>query len=158
MKETIKKAFLGGIVFLGTVITGFIGFAAWTDLPTQTNGDTLNSTIWNNLVTTVNNIGKSQLGVDQTRQNMDLTNTSSPNYRTSGAIYTNTTGKPITVSIFPTTVAGFVLASYVNGVRVSYLYSSSSANLVATYIVPNNAQYYTTVSAGTINTWVELRQ
>ncbi len=70
MKETIKKAFLGWIVFLWTVWIWFIGFAAWTDLPTQTNWDTLNSTIWNNLVTTVNNIWKNQLWVDQSRQDI----------------------------------------------------------------------------------------
>lgn len=56
MKKQIKQSFLSGLVFLGTVWIGFIGFAAWTDLPTQSNWDTLNSTIWNNLISKVNTI------------------------------------------------------------------------------------------------------
>jgi hypothetical protein len=100
MNKQIKQSILSGLAFSGTVLFSYLWFAAWTDLPTQTNWDTLNSTIWNNLVTTVNNIWKNQLWVDQSRQNMELSNTSSPNYRVAWATYTNNTWKPIIVSVF----------------------------------------------------------
>ncbi|MDD4151026.1 MAG: hypothetical protein PHR68_00200 [Candidatus Gracilibacteria bacterium] len=57
MKETIKKAFLGAIVFLGTILFGFIGFSAYTNLATQTDGATITKDIWNDVINSINTIG-----------------------------------------------------------------------------------------------------
>lgn len=59
MKKTIKKSFLWWIVFLGTLFLWFTWFAiisGYTDLPHQNNWDTLNSSIWNELIDKVNSI------------------------------------------------------------------------------------------------------
>ncbi|MDD5213094.1 MAG: hypothetical protein PHG82_01595 [Candidatus Gracilibacteria bacterium] len=67
MNKQIKQSILSGLAFSGTVLFSYLGFAVWTDLPTQVDNTPLNASIWNQVITTVNNIGKSQLGVDQTR-------------------------------------------------------------------------------------------
>lgn len=54
--NNIKQSFLSWLVFLGTVLTWFIGFAAYTNLPTQENWTTLNKDIWNEMITKVNTI------------------------------------------------------------------------------------------------------
>lgn len=56
MKKQLKQSFLSGLVFSGTVLFSYLWFTAFTALPTQENWDTLNSTIWNNLVTSINDI------------------------------------------------------------------------------------------------------
>ncbi|MDD4151271.1 MAG: hypothetical protein PHR68_01530 [Candidatus Gracilibacteria bacterium] len=61
--NNMKQAFLSGLVFLGTALTGFIGFAAYTSLPTQNTGDNITQTIWNNLINTVNSIGAKTDGI-----------------------------------------------------------------------------------------------
>lgn len=55
--NTFKQSFLSGLVFSWTVLSTFLAYAAWSDIATQNNGDTINATIWNNVVTKVNTIG-----------------------------------------------------------------------------------------------------
>ncbi|MDD4151369.1 MAG: hypothetical protein PHR68_02030 [Candidatus Gracilibacteria bacterium] len=55
--NNLKQYFLGGLVFSGTVIVSFIGFAAYTSLPTQVDGVTITKDIWNNVINTINTIG-----------------------------------------------------------------------------------------------------
>lgn len=52
----IKQSFLSGLVFSWTVLSSFLVYATWTDIATQNTGDTINATIWNNVVTKVNTI------------------------------------------------------------------------------------------------------
>lgn len=51
-----KHYFFGGIIFVSTVICGFVTFAAWTNISTRTNGTTIDYTIWNELVNNINTI------------------------------------------------------------------------------------------------------
>ncbi len=50
MKETIKKSFIGWLVFLSTVILWAISYAA---VSTVTTGQTLTADMWNNLISSV---------------------------------------------------------------------------------------------------------
>ncbi len=154
MKETIKKAFLGWIVFLWTVITWFIGFAAWTDLPTQNNWDTLNSTIWNNLVNTVNNIWKSQLWIDQTWQDVSSS-------RVIWTTYTNNTWKPITISFDRQSWARSSYDLYINWtIMMSNEEHSAPWHAWISTIIPNwstySIKYYRWTAASSFR-WTELR-
>lgn len=56
MKETIKKAFLWALVFLGTILFWFIWYSSRTNLSTQNNGDTITSSIWNNVINNINDL------------------------------------------------------------------------------------------------------
>lgn len=73
MKETIKRAFLWAVVFLGTILFWFIWYSAWTnliaDIPNQNSWDIMTSAIWNNLVDKLN----------KTIDNVNLLNTSISN-------------------------------------------------------------------------------
>lgn len=73
MKETIKRAFLWALVFLGTILFWFIWYSAWTsltaDIPNQNSWDIMTSAIWNNLVDKLN----------KTIDNVNLLNTSISN-------------------------------------------------------------------------------
>ncbi|MDD4151185.1 MAG: hypothetical protein PHR68_01080 [Candidatus Gracilibacteria bacterium] len=161
MKETIKKAFLGRIIFSGTSLLFFLGFAAYTSLPTQNTGDTITQSIWNNLINKVNEVGTnldtlsgSQLGVGQTWQDMK----SSRLLRTT---YTNNTGRPIYVSINVKSSVRANFALYVNGYELDST-TEVNANEVENIggIIPNGATYILGCGAGnttTFNTWMELR-
>lgn len=69
--NTFKYHILGALVFLWVIFSWFLAYAAWTtltaDVPSQNNGDTINSTTWNNIVTKLN----------QTIDNVNYLNTNS---------------------------------------------------------------------------------
>jgi hypothetical protein len=92
----------------------------------------------------------SMLGTDQTWQSFTVgTN------RISGTTYTNTTGKPIVVSINVAISAG----SYswaVNGVVQSTSNSAAGSFQISTIIPPNSTYAMTFVTVGTTR-WFELR-
>lgn len=81
--------------------------------------------------------------------------------RTSGVTYTNTTGKPIMVSISATVLNTSIWIAYVSGIVVIYNNGSgatSNAPMTGTFIVPNGANYSLSVSGGsTVAYWAELR-
>jgi hypothetical protein len=81
------------------------------------------------------------IGVNQTWQNM----TSS---RAFGTTYTNSTGKPIALSIFATGATPNLTVG-------STIFIGASASGTAFTIVPNGGTYSAT--SGTLNTWYELR-
>lgn len=49
-----KYHFLWALVFIWTTVFGYIGYALWTDIPTQDSWATMTADIWNNMVTSVN--------------------------------------------------------------------------------------------------------
>ena len=92
------------------------------------------------------------VGVGQTWQNL----TSS---RTLGSTYTNSTGKPISISVMynlgagngcSLTVAGNVIQQFGNNSGVATYFT-------VTAIVPNGATYSSTAGSGPAYTWWELR-
>lgn len=149
MNKQIKQSILSGFAFSGTVLFSYLWFAAWSDLPTQSNNSTLTADIWNQMITTVNNIWKSQLWVDQTRQ--DVTTS-----RVAWTTYTNNTWKPIMISIDSNNwSASFVLNIWWN--RVSSFYHTDTSMDSFRAIIPNNTTYSITVNAWTIQRWFELK-
>lgn len=90
------------------------------------------------------------LGVDQTWQNLIGS-------RSVGVSYTNTTGKPISVSVVPTATSLATSSLTVGGVVVASLtFGSATVKSPLTAIVPNGA-VYTFNSTTTIDSWAELR-
>lgn len=90
------------------------------------------------------------IGINQTWQNMT-------SQRVSGATYTNTTDKPIMVSVYSMYKTGEnSLYFYINGETVlyDYTYSSNPSRTVGVSIIPNGASYRVDYSAGS---WFELR-
>ena len=121
--------------------------------------DTLTSTNTNQALTaaqgkvlkdSLNTAITSSFGVGQTWQNL----TSS---RASGVTYTNTTGKPIAVSITLADQGGSNYLVYVNGVVVINIFDYGSAGAEDSFfIVPTGASY--SISTGNIiRNWAELR-
>ncbi|MDD4151270.1 MAG: tail fiber domain-containing protein [Candidatus Gracilibacteria bacterium] len=53
----LKYHFLGGLVFLGTIVFGYIGYTTYTNLATQVDGATITKDIWNDVINTINSIG-----------------------------------------------------------------------------------------------------
>ena len=80
--------------------------------------------------------------------------------RAIGVTYTNSTGKPILVSMTYTGPAGSVQGLTINGVGV-YAGAINVTGLAGGFslIVPNGATYVTLTNAGTLTlvTWAELR-
>jgi hypothetical protein len=76
--------------------------------------------------------------------------------RVSGTTYTNSTGKPIMLSVQPTGVAGS-LTVVIGGVTVASSFNTSSNNVSITFIVPVGLSYSVTAATTTISLWVELR-
>jgi hypothetical protein len=90
------------------------------------------------------------IGVGQTWQNL----TSS---RANGIPYTNSTGKPISVSVTTSTTATVAHTITVDGVIAqSAATNPNSTTAWVTAIVPNGS-IYTTSSNGTMSYWAELR-
>lgn len=74
--------------------------------------------------------------------------------RSSGTTYTNSTGKPILVSIWASgdsVMSFYVNGNFIGGARSSGPYLSGNGN---TFVVPNGATYSVT---GSNMTWNELR-
>jgi hypothetical protein len=111
-----------------------------------------------NLVLSGSSQSGSSIGVGQTWQTM----TSS---RTSGASYTNNTGKPIMVSVYNSGVDnGVSLTAVVGGVTVSRSSGGAGGDgrwlVNASFIVPNGETYSVTFVTGALSTtlvWNELR-
>ena len=79
--------------------------------------------------------------------------------RSSGSTYTNTTGKPIMVSVCTIMGTNQRLETTVGGVRMvdmggSTIYGCMGLNV---FIVPNGTTYVVTATQGTIQVWAELR-
>jgi hypothetical protein len=80
--------------------------------------------------------------------------------RAAGTTYTNSTGKPIAVSINATPTAGSSTATLtVGGVAVATTQQTSSVGYAPTIfsIVPNGATYVLTLTNFSLSTWNELR-
>jgi hypothetical protein len=99
------------------------------------------------------------LGIGQTWQNVTGS-------RAFGSTYTNSTGKPIAVSVSGTANnnGSFVLILYVNGAEIGYstVYAANAGYRVHSFfIVPNGATYAVSGSGGIATTilynWSELR-
>ncbi len=93
------------------------------------------------------------LGVGQTWQDVIAS-------RAQGTTYTNTTGRPIQVSIKASQGAGGQGFCRVNGVAVADLNANSLNDFMcASFVVPDGATYSYSVTAGvqTTNLWAELR-
>ena len=104
-----------------------------------------------NDVAVVSQLGSLGLGVGQTWQ--DVTGS-----RAFGTPYTNSTGKPIMVSIFPVAAASKTYTLTVGGVQVSNLaFGSASVSAQLSAIVPDGATYTATTNSGSLSTWAELR-
>lgn len=80
--------------------------------------------------------------------------------RAFGTTYTNSTGKPIAVSTWGSSVtSGGNLQATVGGVVVSYAQheSTSNTNVNSYFIVPAGATYSVTSNSVSLVAWVELR-
>lgn len=107
-----------------------------------------------NSVSFPGNVASGVLGAGQTWQ--DVTSS-----RVSGTTYTNSTGKPICVSVFSVIYSNGinVLEGYVQGVLVARQRHQSTyteANWIS-FIVPNGSTYSTVSSGAAIGAWMELR-
>lgn len=95
----------------------------------------------------------SMLGVGQTWQNFS-------NQRSKNTAYTNTTGKPIVVTIYLAQTSGTSdISIVVNGAGVCYQ-NSIGLNFTLSAIVPHGSSYFLSVSENTVISmwsWMELR-
>lgn len=79
--------------------------------------------------------------------------------RSTGVVYTNSTGRPIQVIIAMGSGSGTGFAILINNV-VSYnggQTNSSTLNSACYFVVPNNNTYYVTTQSGQSTAWFELR-
>ncbi|MDD4151455.1 MAG: hypothetical protein PHR68_02465 [Candidatus Gracilibacteria bacterium] len=53
----IKNSILSGIIFSGTSLFCYLGFAAYTNLATQVDGAIITKDIWNDVINKINTIG-----------------------------------------------------------------------------------------------------
>ena len=106
-----------------------------------------------NITGTANSLNAG-LGVNQTWQSVIGS-------RALGTTYTNSTGKPIMVSVVSTKINTTTLTAVVSGVTVaieSGTGATANANATLCFIVPNGATYSVSNSgASTLNAWAELR-
>ena len=153
MIKQIKQSILSWIVFSWTVLLSYVWFAAYTNLPTQINNTTLTADIWNEVITTVNNIWNTQLWVDQTRQ--DVTG-----QRISWTTYTNNTWKPIVLNIHLNSWANWVINNlYVDWISIWAVRNEWGTVWIfwtMTAIIPNWSSYYATLPWTSLR-WLELR-
>ena len=79
--------------------------------------------------------------------------------RTAGTTYYNTTGKPIVVTAYTTTVTGAAIILYVNGIVVNYSSCGSATSSIAgiSGIVPSGDSYSISLGGGAISVVSELR-
>ncbi len=127
-----------GVVKLNNSLTS----TSTTEALTAAQGKVLKDTLDNTVV--------SSFGVGQTWQDVTA-------YRAKGVTYTNSTGKPIAVSITLTDQGGSNYVVYVNGVVIINVwdYGSSGAQ-DSFFIVPTGASY--AISTGNkLDLWAELR-
>lgn len=142
--KKLTFANLKAMIFTNSTFTGT------PTAPTQTAGD--NST---KVATTAFVKAKSEadsIGVNQTWQNVTAS-------RSSGVTYTNTTGKPISLSVFTTGGGtGTSISIYVNDIIVSYQTVADASFVFSDkLIIPNNNTYRVDASGLSISKWSELR-
>jgi hypothetical protein len=92
------------------------------------------------------------LGAGQTWSNLTAS-------RTSGTTYTNSTGRPIMVTVCTNMATNARIEATVGGVKIvdmggSTIYGDMGLNV---FIVPNSTTYVVTATQGTIQIWAELR-
>ena len=93
-----------------------------------------------------------QIGVNQTWQDVTAS-------RSAGVTYTNTTGKPIFVSISSggTDTPGPVYGFIVDGLNMAFMFESNNFDQQHEVLVPSGATYQYVFSTGIIIKWFELR-
>lgn len=127
------KTFKNGVILEGTPTA-----------PTGTTGSTTKQIATNEFAT------NQDLGVGQTWQDVK-------SQRAIGTNYTNTTGKPITVSVWASVTANTDAYGKVNDNIVQICSSQGLGRVMFSFIVPHGATYNITAT-GTINFfWYELR-
>lgn len=102
---------------------------------------------------TVNGNDISSVGIGQTWQNV-------AGSRTTGTDYTNSTGRPIQVSVTVTSssAGGSGNATFlVSGVTVAYYVAGAASYSQMTAVVPAGATYRVNVTSYAIGFWAELR-
>ena len=115
-----------------------------------------NTTVAGNLAVTGTITGAAGLGVGQTWQNVLAS-------RASGVTYTNTTGKPIMVSIYTNVNAANTIywTFFVSGVMVLQAFGGGGASAYYYFpcvsVIPAGATYVFTSVGGGIASWAELR-
>jgi len=92
----------------------------------------------------------SEIGVGQTWQ--DVTSS-----RSSGATYTNSTGKPITASVNLREVGNSAAAAFVDANRIIYTSDVPYWGASFTFIIPDGSTYKSDYSPNTLESWFELR-
>lgn len=161
MIQTIKKSFLSGITFLLTIIIWFQVYAAWITLNTRSTWYTITNNDWNDVINGLNLLWPKVDALEaawwwiwysQTRQDFTAS-------RWNGVVYTNTTGKPIVVSV-STVNSNTVSAQwwYVDSILVSIVGSMASRRSSVLMVVPNGSTYYVWWNGtNTLVNWSELR-
>jgi hypothetical protein len=134
------------------VIQGDVSGAATLTAPSAAGSPTLTLPTTTGTIALTSNINALAIGVDQTWQNLTAS-------RVVGTTYTNSTGRPIAVSIYAsTTNPGGRLT--VDGITVSYQYIASGTAGAAgpSAIIPNGSTYvYNGGNNNTVTVWAELR-
>jgi len=135
----------------GSVTLSSPAVSGTTTLTLPTTSGTVITTASTDTVNSLN-VG---IGVNQTWQDVTAS-------RAIGTTYTNSTGKPILVSMtFSCNVANTVQGLTINGVVVycSGIQSVAGQPTGFTLLVPNGATYVTVTNGGTMTkiTWTELR-
>lgn len=161
MIQTIKKSILWGITFLFTVIIWFQVYAAWLNLNTRSAGYTVSNTDWNDVINGLNLLWPKVdaleaawwwVGYSQTRQDFTAS-------RWNDVVYTNSTGKPIIVSV-STLNSNTVSAQwgYVDSILISLVGSMASRRSAVLMVVPNGSTYHVWRNgSNTLVNWSELR-
>jgi len=128
----------------GIIVIGSTGTQVKTNFET---GLTFSET-YNRI--TIDGAGIGSLGVNQTWQ--DFTSG-----RTSGGVYTNSTGKPIMVSVATTSTSNIKIR--VGGVLIVQHNTENSGPFNHSYVVPNGATHglFDLQGGATISQWSELR-
>lgn len=113
----------------------------WTTAPTKVQGEGGNAVV---------NLAMQALGVGQTWQVVTGS-------RVSGTTYTNSTGRPIMVRVVGAG-SNQTITSSIGGVALGVIVNNNTASAVSDfYVVPSGATYSSTMGAGTILSWAELR-
>jgi hypothetical protein len=122
------------------------GTSALQTVAPSTTGNVLtsNGTIWASASPT-------SIGVGQTWQDVTAS-------RASGTTYTNSTGKPIQISIVIISTGTNQGNLVINGVTaVSAIVGATGATHQYSFIIPDTNTYVLTLSGGSVNRWLELR-
>jgi len=158
---TPSTATTGAVTLAGTLAVANGGTGATTSTgsgavvlassPALTTPDlgTPSALVATNASGTANNLNAG-IGVNQTWQSVIGS-------RSSGTTYTNSTGKPIMVSI-QGSGSGSSGTIYVSSVLISgWSNNGNNTNWPTTFIVPNGSTYVCNITAGSIGIWAELR-